>query len=97
MSATPSTPINSVDYYEFLQISPNADHDTIHRVYRFLAARFHPDNPETGDVDTFNMLRTAYDVLSKQETKTQFDIFINNNLKHILTPTSQQRTSTTTY
>jgi curved DNA-binding protein len=34
-----------VDYYEFLQISPNADVDTIHRVYRFLAARFHPDNP----------------------------------------------------
>jgi len=26
------------DYYEFLQISPNADSDTIHRVYRFLAA-----------------------------------------------------------
>ena len=39
------------NYYEFLQISPNAEPDTIHRVYRFLAARFHPDNPETGDAD----------------------------------------------
>ena len=38
-----------IDYYEFLQISPNADQDTIHRVYRFLAARFHPDNPDSGD------------------------------------------------
>jgi len=74
MSATPSTPINSVDYYEFLQISPNADHDTIHRVYRFLAARFHPDNPETGDVDTFNMLRTAYDVLSNPEKRNEYDL-----------------------
>ena len=30
------------DYYEFLQISPNAEQATIHRVYRFLAGRFHP-------------------------------------------------------
>lgn len=73
MSATPATPINSVDYYEFLQISPNADHDTIHRVYRFLAARFHPDNPETGDTDTFNMLRAAYDVLSNPEKRSEYD------------------------
>ena len=43
----------TVDYYEFLQISRNADPDTIRRVYRFLAARFHPDNPETGDSDKF--------------------------------------------
>ena len=37
------------DYYEFLQISPNAEPETIHRVYRFLAGRYHPDNPDTGD------------------------------------------------
>ena len=41
------------DYYEFLQISKNAEPDTIHRVYRFLAARFHPDNPESGDEEKF--------------------------------------------
>ena len=34
----------TLDYYEFLQISPHADTETIHRVYRYLAARFHPDN-----------------------------------------------------
>jgi curved DNA-binding protein CbpA len=28
-----------IDYYEFLQISPHADADTIHRVYRYLAMR----------------------------------------------------------
>ena len=40
------------DYYEFLQISPNAQTSTIHRVYRFLAGRLHPDIAETGDAET---------------------------------------------
>ena len=55
-----------VDYYEFLQISPNADLETIHRVYRFLAARLHPDNPGSGDSEQFRLLKAAHDVLSEQ-------------------------------
>ncbi len=62
-----------LDYYEFLQISPNADHDTIHRVYRFLAARYHPDNPTSGDADKFGMLKSAYDVLSDPEKRAEYD------------------------
>jgi len=45
-----------LDYYEFLQISPNAEPGTIHRVYRFLAGRF-TDNPETGDAEKFFLLK----------------------------------------
>ena len=48
-----------IDYYEFLQISPHADVDTIHRVYRYLAARLHPDNPESGDAEMFRLLRSC--------------------------------------
>lgn len=62
------------DYYEFLQISPNADADTIHRVYRYLASRFHPDNPESGEAEKFCVLKQAYDVLSDPERRTQYDI-----------------------
>ncbi len=62
-----------IDYYEFLQISPNADADTIHRVYRFLAARFHPDNPESGNADMFFQLKTAYDVLSDRGRRAEYD------------------------
>ncbi|MGO9777411.1 MAG: J domain-containing protein [Terracidiphilus sp.] len=61
------------DHYEFMQISPNAEPDTIHRVFRFLAARFHPDNPETGDVGKFSQLREAYDVLSNPASRTEYD------------------------
>ena len=66
-------PIKSVNYYEFLQISPNADQDTIHRVYRYLAARYHPDNPKSGDVDKFNQLKTAYDVLRNADRRSEYD------------------------
>ncbi len=61
------------DYYKFLQISPGAEADTIHRVYRFLAARFHPDNHETGNADRFYLLTQAYEVLSNPERRDAYD------------------------
>ena len=62
-----------IDYYEFLQISPHADSDTIHRVYRYLAARLHPDNPASGDSVMFRLLKTAYDVLSNPASRAEYD------------------------
>src|SRR5580700_2245169 len=63
----------TVDYYEFLQISPNADSETIHRVYRFLAARVHPDHMQNGDGEIFRQLKAAYDVLSDPARRAQYD------------------------
>ena len=63
-----------VDHYETLQVSPNADPDTIHRVYRILAQRFHPDNRETGDSETFRALTEAYKILTDPEQRAAFDI-----------------------
>lgn len=61
------------DYYEFLQISPHAEADTIHRVYRFLAARLHPDNRELGNAESFQLLKAAYDVLSNPKRRAEYD------------------------
>jgi curved DNA-binding protein CbpA len=69
--STTATPIH--DYYEFLQISPNADAETIHRVYRFLAARLHPDNNETGHEENFRLLKAAYDVLADSRRRAEYD------------------------
>jgi curved DNA-binding protein CbpA len=63
-----------VDFYEALQISPNADPDTIQRVFRLLAQRFHPDNVDTGNADRFRSLHEAYSVLSVPEKRAQYDI-----------------------
>jgi curved DNA-binding protein CbpA len=64
----------TTDYYEILQINPNADPDTIHRVYRLLAQRFHPDNQETGNASRFRQICDAYQVLSDPEKRVQYDV-----------------------
>src|ERR1051325_459977 len=62
-----------VDFYEVLQISPNAELTTIQRVYRMLASRYHPDNPATGDTDRFVLLQQAYEVLSDAEQRSTYN------------------------
>ena len=64
----------TVDYYEVLQLSPNAEADTIHRVYRLLAQRLHPDNHDTGNEEGFRVLQEAYAVLSNPEKRVQYDV-----------------------
>ena len=64
----------SADLYEALQISPNADADTIHRVYRILAQRYHPDNLETGNEELFHNLTGAYRVLADPEKRAAYDV-----------------------
>ena len=62
------------DHYEFLQVSPRADQETIQRVFRHLAKRYHPDNPETGDGVRFKQLVEAFQVLSDPEQRAKYDI-----------------------
>ena len=64
----------TADYYEALQISPNADPDTIQRVFRLLAQRFHPDNQETGNEGRFRLLHEAYLTLNDPEKRAQYDV-----------------------
>ena len=62
-----------VDYYEIMQISPNAEYHTITRVYRMLASRYHPDNPATGNQEMFLQLQHAYEVLSDPERRAAYN------------------------
>src|SRR5690242_200070 len=63
-----------VDFYETLQVSPNADSDTIHRVYRILAQRYHPDNQESGDAAMFRQITEAYAVLGDTTARAGYDV-----------------------
>ncbi len=62
------------DYYEILQISPTAEPETVHRVYRILAHRYHPDNQETGNSEVFRQISEAYKVLSDPERRAAYDV-----------------------
>jgi curved DNA-binding protein CbpA len=66
------------DLYEVLQISPNADPDAIHRVYRLLAQRCHPDNAESGSDERFRRLCDAYQVLSDPVERARYDVHYQN-------------------
>ena len=66
-----------VDYYELLQISPNAEAETIARVHKMLVARYHPDNLETGDLNQFLLLNRAFDTLSRPDYRADYDEIYN--------------------
>jgi curved DNA-binding protein len=65
------------DYYELLQVSPRADNDTIERVFRHLAKRYHPD-AEGGNSDRFVQLMEAFRVLSDPEQRARYDAQYEN-------------------
>ena len=63
-----------VDYYDVLQVSSSAEPETLHRVYRLLAQRAHPDNEVSGSHDQFVLLNEAYQVLSDPERRAKYDV-----------------------
>jgi hypothetical protein len=68
----PST--GDADYYEVLQLSRQADTETIHRVFHVLAQRYHPDNRETGNELLFRKVVDAHNVLSHAERRAAYDV-----------------------
>ena len=66
-------PSGDVDYYEVLQVSDTAEPETINRVYRIFAQRYHPDNRETGNDARFREITEAYQILSNPEKRAQYD------------------------
>ena len=67
-----------IDYYEILEISPNANSGTIDRMFRYLAQRYHPDNQETGDRLRFDAIVEAHDTLKDPVKRAQYDIAHKN-------------------
>ena len=63
-----------LDYYEILQVSPNADTDTVDRVFRHLAKKFHPDNTASGDTEQFRVVMEAHKTLSDPEARAAYDV-----------------------
>jgi len=65
------------DYYEVLGVTKSASADEIKKAYRKVAMQYHPDrNPgDAAAEEKFKEAAEAYEVLSDQDKKAQYDRF----------------------
>ncbi len=75
-SAQPANPNDEPDHYQVLQVSRQADTDTIRRVFHILAQRYHPDNRETGNQEKFRQVVDAHAILCDPEKRAAHDVFL---------------------
>jgi DnaJ domain len=80
------------DYYAILGVSKSASANTIRDAYRKLAKQFHPDvNTEAYAEHFFKEVNEAYEVLSDQDKKTQYDQPTIEYVVETPKPTSRHR------
>ncbi|CAG0898243.1 unnamed protein product, partial [Cyprideis torosa] len=65
------------DPYDILQISPSASSGEIKKSYRQLSKILHPDNVQTGDEKQFMRLRKAYEALTDETARRNWELYGN--------------------
>ena len=71
------------NYYEILEVNKNASPEIIDKAYKTLAKKYHPDlqseeNKKQGE-EIFKQINEAYEVLSNQEKRKQYDMTLEEN------------------
>ncbi|GAA8754871.1 DnaJ family protein [Helicobacter pylori] len=69
----------SKSLYQTLNVSENANQDEIKKSYRRLARQYHPDLNKTKEAEEkFKEINAAYEILSDEEKRRQYDQFGDN-------------------
>lgn len=61
-----------MNHYQTLGVDKIASQDEIKRAYRMLAQKLHPDKPD-GDIEQFQRVQKAYEVLSDPDRRDHYD------------------------
>lgn len=63
------------DYYITLGVEKNASKDEIKKAFHKLARKYHPDNKAGGDEQKFKEINEAYQVLSNEKRRAEYDTY----------------------
>ena len=70
--------LSESNYYSILYINKSASFEEIKKAYKRLALKFHPNrNKDTKSKEIFDKLSIAYNVLSNQEKRKNYDTYGN--------------------
>ena len=78
------------DYYQILEVNKSASPETISKVYKFLAKKYHPDaNPDNSQEaeEKFKQISEAYEILSNEEKRKKYDEELEDDINSSSTQT----------
>ena len=71
------------NYYDILEVNKNASPEIIEKAYKTLVKKYHPDLQENNLKSIYEekikKINEAYDILSNQEKRKNYDLFLKNN------------------
>ncbi len=70
------------NYYDWLEISPNASPEIVDKAYKTLVKKYHPDlqdNNKEKYEEIIKKINEAYEVLSDENKRKNYDINLKNN------------------
>ena len=62
-----------MNYYEVLEITPNASEEVIKAAYKALVKKYHPDNGNVNGTEKLQLINEAYKTLSDATLRKQYD------------------------
>lgn len=80
------------DYYEILQVSPNASPEVISAAYRRLARVYHPDTSnQPNSVEQMKKINHAYEILSDSVKRREYDRWRSSTNQATFSRSDEQR------
>ena len=74
-----------MNYYEILNVTKDASQKEIRQSYKALMKKYHPDifKGDKARAEKLSMeINAAYDVLSNEETRREYDLSLEENLSN---------------